>query len=496
MTVIVPRQPPNQPIGLPAPDLTQARPDATPRAVLPRAVVAAAVASLPTLSPVLVPHEPEYCLAAKRKANADADDAPDDQPRPIKRAKSDPEEALFGALATPPQADPPQPSPFDVAIEQAIAAAALYVFPPDAHPQPSPIAVDSPSLVDPLAVHFPSPPLGLSPFGDVLPADNVAVQTWQDAPVPDFFSGDVSPQPIAGPSTTVVPPPVVAVEGIDIIQNQPEPELVAEPEQQACEQAAQSTRRSRNKQDSLWVTACKERMAIVIGLCKTWEALREVLGQPAPKPKKAEEQTQQPQPQTQPQDDSVKNVANSSRSGTTGSAIRDLTMKMKIYTPSTYSPDNMDEDGDEDEREPSESEIEDAADMSFDFESDSDSDADDYDDGSDCETGAIAPDEHESIMDVCTEAADASSAPSVPLSSPPPEAPPAPAAPMTIQISSTPELPRLSTFHAHGIREWIMPDLKRGTPSRVHPRHCGGLSREELRAAAQRDREAWRAMWQ
>ncbi|EKM57849.1 uncharacterized protein PHACADRAFT_251732 [Phanerochaete carnosa HHB-10118-sp] len=102
MTVFVPRQPQSQPIGLPTADRSAPDPLATPRAVLPRAVVAAAVASLPTLSPVLLPHEPEYCLATKRKP-ADTGDGDPDAPRSIKRSKSDQQEGLFGPLATPPQ---------------------------------------------------------------------------------------------------------------------------------------------------------------------------------------------------------------------------------------------------------------------------------------------------------------------------------------------------------------------------------------------------------
>ena len=61
--------PPN--LGIPLTDL-QSDPN-TPRAVLNHSLVVAAVASLPTLSPVLpvLSHEPDYCLAAKRKAADD-----------------------------------------------------------------------------------------------------------------------------------------------------------------------------------------------------------------------------------------------------------------------------------------------------------------------------------------------------------------------------------------------------------------------------------------
>ncbi|GJE85608.1 hypothetical protein PsYK624_016870 [Phanerochaete sordida] len=479
MTVIVPRQSPTQPIGVPAPDRSTTDPLSTPRAVLPRAVVAAAVASLPTLSPVLLPHEPEYCLAAKRKAaDIDHDDA-DDAPRAIKKPKNDQQEALFGPLNTPPQADAPQPSPFDIAIEQAIAAA-LYVFPPDARTEPAPIAVDAPSLVDQLAIQYPShvhPPLALAALGDGLPAEDPAAQTWQEPPVPGFFPGDVSPQPVAGPSSSAVPPPVVAIEGIDILPEQPQPvpAAAAEPEQ-ACGKP--------KRNESLWATACRDRMRTIIGLCGTWESLRVVLGEPSKVPKPAE------QPEAQPQDDSAKSVSGDSRSGASDTVPEDL--PMEIYTPSNFS--SEEESDEEAEREATESEIEEAADMSFDLDEDRESDYEDYEDGCECDPSSIEPDEHESIMEVTFEQP---STPSVPLSSPPPpELPPTPAPVATIQISSTPELPRLATFRALGIREWIIPDLNRGTPRRVHPSHCGVLTREHLHAAAQRDRDAWRAMWQ
>lgn len=162
---------------------------------------------------------------------------------------------------------------------------------------------------------------------------------------------------------------------------------------------------------------------------------------------------------------------------------------MKIYTPSTFSSD--DDEDDEAEREASESELEEEADMSFDLDWDSDSDADD--DESNGDPNAITPDEHETIMDVVCEQADT---PSLPLSSPPPETPSTSVPPKALKVSSEAKLPHLSAFPSHNVREWIMPQLQRGTSRRVHPSHRGVLSRDHLRAAAQRDRELWRAMWQ
>lgn len=218
-----------------------------------------------------------------------------------------------------------------------------------------------------------------------------------------------------------------------------------------------------------------------IGLCGKWETLRKVLGQP----KKELDQAEQ---QSQTHSDSPKDIVNTNRSESS-SACKDL--PMEIYTPSTFSSDDDDED--EAEREASESELEEEADMSFELDSDSDSDADEDEEGSDCDSSVIQPDEHETIMDVTCEQADK---PLLPLSSPPPETPLPPALIGTIQISSTPELPRLSIFRAQNIREWLLPDLKRGTPGHVHSSHCGVLTRQHLCAAAHRDREAWRAMWQ
>lgn len=98
MTIIVPLQPN---LGIPPTDLQSD--SATPRGVLSSTLVAA-VASLPTLSPVFptYPHDPDYRLTAKRKqADSDEDDD-EDLPRPTKKAKGD-ADALFGPLAPSPQ---------------------------------------------------------------------------------------------------------------------------------------------------------------------------------------------------------------------------------------------------------------------------------------------------------------------------------------------------------------------------------------------------------
>ena len=92
MAVIVSRQPqPN--LGLPPTDQPSDA-IATPRAVVPHAVVVAAVvSSLPTLSPVLPKpsHESDFCLSAKRKASDDDDECDDLEPlRGAKRQKADP----------------------------------------------------------------------------------------------------------------------------------------------------------------------------------------------------------------------------------------------------------------------------------------------------------------------------------------------------------------------------------------------------------------------
>lgn len=278
MTVIVPRQPQAQPIGVPTADRSPDPLSSTPRAVLPRAVVAAAVASIPTLSPVLAQHEPEYCLSTKRKASDVVDDSDPDAPRTIKKVKNDQQEPLFGTLTTPPQgalasssrtpawhshsaslpvADAPQEqSVFDIAIEQAIAAA-LYVFPPGGHAEAAPIAVDEPSPVHQLAIDYPShvhSPLEHSAFGDVLP-ENVVAQTWQEASVAGFFSDAAPSQPVAGPSNPVIPPPVVALEGVDMVHEQPQ--TLPQPE------ATQALPTKKPKHYSLWAIACRERVETV-----------------------------------------------------------------------------------------------------------------------------------------------------------------------------------------------------------------------------------------
>lgn len=215
MTVIVPLQPqPN--LGRPIPDRQHDQLQATPRAALSPELVAAAVASLPTLAPVLPhrQHEPEYCLASKRKAPADDDQ---DSYRATKKAKSD-ADALFGPLTTPRASShgchrahtcpdstavaDAENTTFDITIEQALAAA-LFVLPAS---EPSATAAAPPS--PPQYVDY--PPRAQSPLAnpaliEVVSDDNA--QTWkpsQPAEVDAFFQ--VMPgETGATPSTTTEP---------------------------------------------------------------------------------------------------------------------------------------------------------------------------------------------------------------------------------------------------------------------------------------------------
>lgn len=159
MTVIVPLQPqPN--LGLPPSDI--AHDPATPRAVLAHSVVAAVAAvTLPTLSPVLVSHEPDYCLALKRKP--DDDDVPDGLRSP-KRLKQDASDALFGPPSTSPAPTPPphastHVSPVNALATQEVAeftldpayftAAICSALPPPEETQPEPVSVPSAPVLEP-----------------------------------------------------------------------------------------------------------------------------------------------------------------------------------------------------------------------------------------------------------------------------------------------------------------------------------------------------------